>query len=269
METLKDHTIVYDDECPMCNIYTRSFVAQGLLDQKGRMAYGEVDKAEFPSVNWERARNEIALINRTDHSVTYGLDSLVKVIGHRYGWVSRCLQNRMVRYFMQHCYFFISYNRKVIAANQAYAQCSCAPTFNRSYRVAYIMLAWLFTSLVLVGYGQLLTSFVPETNVIREFLICGGQLVFQGVIMALFVKDKVLEYLGNMMTVSIIGALMLLPSLIAGIFTGPGIFYLGYFLLVVGFMVWEHSRRVKLLKLPFYLTVTWLVYRLTILLIIL
>ena len=39
METLRDHTIIYDDECPMCNIYTRAFVKHGLLDKKGRKGF--------------------------------------------------------------------------------------------------------------------------------------------------------------------------------------------------------------------------------------
>ena len=78
------------------------------------------------------------------------------------------------------------------------------------------------------------------------------------------------NYFGNVMTISLMGSLLLLPLLIINwsvqisetiLLTGFGITVLLMFL--------EHKRRVKLLKLPSYLTYTWVLYRVLILLTIL
>ena len=93
--------------------------------------------------------------------------------------------------------------------------------------------------------------------------MCGGQIVFQGLVLLLFVKDKILSYIGNMITVSLIGSLLLIPILLASIIAVTGtVFLVSYFLLVVGFMILQHQERVSNLQLPTYLTLTWILYRL-------
>ncbi|MBL4678763.1 MAG: DUF393 domain-containing protein, partial [Mucilaginibacter sp.] len=64
MKTLGNYTILYDAECPMCNIYTKAFVKTGLLDKDGRAPYQELPQDACPLVNRQRAADEIALINR-------------------------------------------------------------------------------------------------------------------------------------------------------------------------------------------------------------
>jgi hypothetical protein len=139
----------------------------------------------------------------------------------------------------------------------------CTPTFKLKYRVAYIGVAWLITSLVLVKYSTLLTGFIPETNFTREFLMCGGQVVFQLLAVGFFAKGKIMDYLGNMMTVSLIGALLLLPALMAGsIFPDlPAEIFIAYFMGVVGFMLYEHARRMKILELGWWPSASWVLYR--------
>ena len=83
MKTLHDHTIIYDDECPMCREYTKAFVKTGMLDQQGRAAYTDVVKSNIPNINWDRARNEIAMINKKDNSVQYGIDSIMTIVGQQ------------------------------------------------------------------------------------------------------------------------------------------------------------------------------------------
>ncbi|GAA4930935.1 hypothetical protein GCM10023313_39780 [Mucilaginibacter defluvii] len=85
----------------------------------------------------------------------------------------------------------------------------------------------------------------------------------------MYAADKRWDYLGNMMTISFAGALVLLPVVIAAQFIAiPAIICTLYFLAVAGLMFLEHIRRTKLLKLGWLLTATWALYRLVVLFVI-
>ena len=270
MKTLENHTIIYDDECPMCNLYTGAFVKSGMLDNAGRIPYSSFAKDPSASIDLLRARNEIALINRKDQTITYGLDSRLKIIGNSFHFLRPLFRIKLFRSLMVPLYYFISYNRKVIVpGNSPEKNNACTPTFNIKYRFAYILFAWLVTSLILNSYSHSLAPLVPETNFYREFLICGGQIAFQGILLSIFLKEKVLSYLGHLMTISLGGALLLLllkPVLL--LIGSPSLFIL-YFLMVAFLMLLEHIRRVKILGLPWFLTAGWVAYRIIILFIIL
>ncbi len=269
MKTLHDHVIIYDAECPLCNLYTGAFVKTGMLDQNGRAAYHEVcHQIDFDK---SRARNEIALVNRANGEVVYGLDSLLKIIENRFPFFKSLFQVPLFQKAMKSFYSFISFNRKVIAPGRGIVTAeSCVPDFNTCYRWAYIILCWIVSSLVLQSYASLLQHWVGQTNFFREFLICGGQILFQ-MMVARFVfrlnAEAILIYLGNMMTISLIGSLLLLPSfLISNVFSAMDpIGFLIWFVVIVGAMFLEHARRIKILKLPAGMSLSWVVYRVLVL----
>jgi hypothetical protein len=68
-----------------------------------------------------------------------------------------------------------------------------------------------------------------------------------------------------MMTVSLIGTLSLLPMLF---FNTSPIVHLGYFMMVVGVMLLEHLRRCKILELGIIPSISWVFYRMIVLVII-
>ncbi|HMJ69461.1 MAG TPA: hypothetical protein VK508_11215 [Cyclobacteriaceae bacterium] len=270
METLRNHTLVYDSECPMCDLYTKGFIAAGMLDNDGRIEYG---CARVPaSFNNQRARNEIALVDYENGTVTYGIDSLFKVIGYSIPFFKPVFGFPPVHYLFSKLYSFISYNRKVIAPPSEFEpRGSCTPAYHVGYRLAYIAFAWLIASLVLTAYASLVYPLIPRSSFAREFMICAGQIFFQVVFVRFMTRDRLLHYIGNMMTVSLIGALLLLPALIVGrVFgiTQPW-FFLAWFGLVVAFMVVVHWRRVKMLGIGWGATASWIAYRILVLWIIL
>jgi hypothetical protein len=269
MEKLPNHTLVYDSECPMCDLYTKGFINAGMLDTDGRIAYGcALVPASFSN---DRARDEIALIDYNTGTVTYGLDSLIKIISHSFPSLGRGLQSAAIHWPLTILYSFISYNRKVIAPSQAFERRgSCTPSYHTGYRITYVVFAWLITSVVLANYTPTLQPIVPGSSFLREFLICGGQVIFQMVIVRLMTRDKVLHYIGNMMTVSLIGALLLLPMLaLTHVVNIPPVASLAWFTTVVTFMLSIHWKRAKMLGLPVWATVGWVCYRLLVLCIIL
>jgi hypothetical protein len=128
----------------------------------------------------------------------------------------------------------------------------------------------MVTSYILTRYADLLIGAIPAGNIYREALICGGQIFFQGIIISLIDKEKKWNYLGNMMTISFAGSLLLgVILLLSGLIGYHPLFYCLYFLLVAGLMLLEHIRRTKLLKLGWTLTITWALYRAALLVIIL
>lgn len=270
MKKLSNHTLVYDNECPMCDLYTGGFIKAGMLDENGRVMYG---CAKVPaSFDNERARNEIALVDYETGTVTYGIDSLLKVLGHSYPLLQKISGFWPVKQFLKVLYSFISYNRKVIAPpNEFEKRGSCTPSYHVGYRIAYILFAWLIASLVLTAYAARLTPFIPQTTFSREFIICGGQILFQLVFVRFMTRDRLMHYIGNMMTVSLIGALLLLPILIVGnVFTlTQPLIYAIWFALVVTFMLAIHWKRTKMLGISWFASVTWVAYRVLVLWIVL
>lgn len=269
MKTLNNYVILFDSECPMCYAYTKAFVQTGMLAAGGRASYQDMPADICPLIDKQRAANEIALINTESGEVTYGIKSLFKIIGNAMPIFKSLFEFKPFIFGMSKIYAFISYNRKVIIPAGKKAD-EVQPSFKLHYRISYLLFTWLVTACFLTAYAHLLTDFVPLGGRFREYFICGGQMLFQGVVIAFYRKEKLWDYLGNMMTISFAGSLLLAAGLVVAksIDTHPILFML-YFLLVAGLMFLEHIRRCKVLKLGWLMTITWTFYRLIVLALIL
>ncbi|OOQ60808.1 DCC1-like thiol-disulfide oxidoreductase family protein [Mucilaginibacter pedocola] len=267
MKTLNNHLILYDADCPMCNAYTKAFTHAGMLD--GRASYQDMPEAACPLVDRQRAVNEIALVDTQTGEVSYGVQSLFKVIGNSFPVFGPLFRFAPFVWLMKKVYAFVSYNRRVIIPAAHDVQ-GIQPSFRLGYRLAYLAFTWFIVGSILTAYAHHLTPLVPLGDKLREYYICGGQVLFQGIVISFYRPEKRWEYLGNMMTISLAGALLLLPVLLLAKFVvlSPIICTL-CFLGVAGLMFLEHIRRTKLMKLGWLLTITWVVYRLLLLLVIL
>lgn len=250
----------------MCRLYTGAFINGGLLDAQGRKPYSDVSTDEYCSLDLHRAADEIALIDRKTGEVTYGIDSLIRIITHRWPVLSPLLMTAPVRWLLEHLYAFVSYNRKVIAAVKPTGK-PCNPSYHSGYRIAYLVIAFAVVSLILTTYTAYMADLLPAGHLAREYFVCGGQIIFQGAILLVYRRSRLMDYLGNMMTVSLMGALALLPLLMLSnwLQLSP-LVYAAYFLLVAGGMLLEHLRRMKLLGLGYLPSVTWVIYRALVLL---
>lgn len=270
MKTLKNHLILFDEECPMCRMYTNAFVSAGFLDKDGRAAYQELSAQACPMVDRQRAANEIALVNHETGEVTYGIGSLFKIFAQVLPFFGPLFRFKPFVWFMSKVYALIAYNRRVIVPPSKNEQFQFQPTFKLHYRIIYLVLTWLVTAYILSAYTGLMTQIIPAGNTYREYCICGGQIIFQGIIITILNRQKTWDYLGNMMTISFAGALLLLPALLVSVWLELSpLFYVLWFLSIAGLMLLEHVRRSKLLKIGWRLTFTWVLYRIAVLLIIL
>lgn len=271
MKTLENQTLLYDEDCPLCSLYTIGFVKSGMLDENGRKSYCQLSAKEQKFIDLKRAPNEIALVDNKTKTVTYGIDSLIKVIGFSFPWIEKIATMKPVHLILTKLYSFVSYNRKVIIPGKVKEEnkLQCTPDFNYKYRFIFIGFALTITTFTLFGYSNLIPNF-PESTVLRETVLAFGQIVFQSIFLLKFDKKTIINYAGNLMTVSLMGSLILMPVLLLNQFMNLGeIIILGWFGITVFIMFAEHLRRIKILKLPFYLSYTWIIYRIIALLLIL
>lgn len=269
MKTLENHLILYDAECPMCKLYTKAFISSGMLEETGRAAYQQIPAQVCPAIDLQRAANEIALVDTQSGEVSYGIKSLFKVIGYSFPVMGPLFRFAPFVWLMSKVYAFVSYNRRVIIPAATADSFAVQPAFRLRYRIAYLLFTGLVVGLVLTGYNRLFAGLVPAGNSYREYLVCGGQLLFQGAIISFYAPGKRWDYLGNMMTISFAGSLLLLPVMFLSRFLSvPPLVCVLYFLLVAGLMFLEHIRRTKLMELGWLLSITWTLYRILVLLLI-
>jgi hypothetical protein len=271
MKTLTNQTLLYDEDCPLCRVYTKGFITAGMLDENGKKPYCQLSEEEQIFIDVKRASNEIALVDTKNKTVIYGIDSLLKVIGHSFPWMEKVGNLKPIKYCLKKLYSFISYNRKVIIPSKINPEVKlqCVPDFNYKYRFIYIVFATIITTITLYYFSEMLST-LSKTNMARELILAVGQMIFQSAFLVKQEKETTINYLGNLMTVSLMGSIILMPLLVLNtIITLPEMAILGWFGITVGLMFLEHARRIKILKLSFYLSITWVIYRIIALIIIL
>lgn len=232
---LKNNTIIYDHECPMCAVYTGAFIKFGLLDQNGRHRYAALnDFACNVLIDKDRARHEIALVDTENQEVRYGLDSLFYILGNRFPILNMLFKKSWFRLIMKQLYYFISYNRKVIAPSSKPNANACVPDFDLKQRVLYILLMLYVVALFSVHF-----------NIFFEFwLYWACQVIFSvSYFKSNSLEEKVqqsIHYLGHQITILIIGSLLMLPTLFF-----PNFLFFNAFVTIL-VMSREFYRRVRL-----------------------
>ncbi len=197
---LKNNVIIYDHECPMCAAYTGAFLEFGLLDTEGRYKYADLDQFSAKLlIDKDRARHEIALVDTQKMEVRYGLESLFYILAQRFPAFSLLFKQQWFILIMKQLYYFISYNRKIIAPSSKQNETSCTPDFHLKYRLAYIMVA-LYAVVAFAIYFDI-------------FLLFWAYWVVQVVAGILIFKEKSITYLGHQLTILLIACLLMIPSI--------------------------------------------------------
>jgi hypothetical protein len=131
---------------------------------------------------------------------------------------------------MQPLYYFISYNRKVIAPSSTQNSQSCNPDFHLKYRVLYILLMMYVVGVFAFSFGL--------------FPIYWAYWAIQVLFSILYFSKKgdmrkSIAYLGHQITILLIGCLLLIPSMFLSNL-------LVYNLIIVGLVIGrEYWRRWK------------------------
>jgi predicted DCC family thiol-disulfide oxidoreductase YuxK len=147
---LTKKVIFYDESCPMCQLYTEGFVRLGVLPREGRVPFGQASVTcpeAFATLDLDRARIAIPLVDIETGEVVYGLDSLFLLIGHKLPWLRPVLRLRFLKLVLTPLYRLISYNRRRIAGcRPPETNFDCRPKSHPGWRAAWIgiaLLGWL------------------------------------------------------------------------------------------------------------------------------
>lgn len=271
MKTLENHTLLYDVDCPLCVAYTSGFMKTKMLDEQGRKPFNQLSVEEQQYVDVHRATNEIALVDTENKRVLYGIDSMLKVIGNSFPTVEKLGKLPPIYYALQKLYALISYNRKVIIPTKLKPKkaLDCIPDFNMKYRLLYVFLTLCFASTIVIQFYKFMPM-LPQMDGVTMIALMVGQFAFQVLFLLKRDTKTIVHYIGNLSTVLLIGALLLVPVIgVLQVFPLPDLAIFGVFGGVIFSMFFEHHRRVQLLELPNYLPYTWILYRIIILLLIL
>ncbi len=262
-KTLSHHQIIFDDECPLCNAYTNAFIKSGMLSPNGRVPYQIYAQTNVHGIDLPKSKNQIALVNTQTGEVTYGLDSMLKILQYRFPFVKYLFSIKIIYWFFIKMYSFISYNRKVIAPAKM-GRHTCYPDFNVMYRVVFIFFCWVIATIILTAYASLF-HFQHYPKYLEAFLLL-AQMPYQYLFMKNKNREVVLNYFGHLFFLSFFGCILLIPALIGSYFIAlPPLFILSYFLAVVVILIAMHIKRVGLLQLNYGLCFSWVAYRLLLL----
>jgi len=250
----------------MCNIYGKTFKKFNMLDQESITPYQLVGEEFTENIDMHRAQNEVAFYNTVTGKTIYGLDSMIEIFSQGKSWIKKPLQFPLIYNPLLQLYKFITYNRKVIAGNKKspLEDRVCEPDFNYFYRSMFVLFAALFTGFVLNNYTIHISRFFSVTMPwYVEYLICFGQVAWQGTMILLWSQKDSWDYLGNMSAVSTLGGLLLLPVLLLNSFMDLSVVvFMVYFVFVVCVMLMEHLRRCANMNLGYLPTVSWIAFRL-------
>lgn len=210
---LADKIILYDDSCPMCNLYTQAFVRFKLLEPENRMGLASAEPQYLALIDLNRARHEIPLLDRKTGEVVYGIDALFLIIGHRFPLFRPLFHLRPFRAAMYILYQIVTYNRRFIAGTAA--PCSgfnCAPDFNLKYRSIYLALTLTLVTTLWVTLLHMPLSQNDPTLHAALLASCGLQLLALG---CGGLAQRKWDYMSSIATNTLIFALLLAPILLS------------------------------------------------------
>lgn len=242
-----DKILVYDDDCPLCVAYTGVFVKTGLLTPKGRQSFTAASPELLHTINWQRSKNEIPLLDPATKQVLYGIDALLEILGQKCSCIKTIGHIKPVNLLLKKAYNFISYNRKVIVAiKTSPVKIDCTPSFNLFYRILFMLVFLVANTAMIYPVHQHLLLRIPVYSLsVNSLLLLHGSMVAINCIIALFLpKQTAIEYLGQVNMLTLVTNLLLLPLLITAMHLQlPDWINYGYLSLLTIVIFNEYFRR--------------------------
>lgn len=232
-----DKTLIYDDDCPLCAAYTNAFVKAGILHK--RQPFSAASPELLHTINWQRSKNEIPLLDPATKQVWYGIDALLEILGGRFPWIKTVGRYTPVNYLLKKLYNFISYNRKVIVAIKGTPdKIDCTPAFNVFYRLLFMAVFMVVSTCMLMPVHHLLQHIPFYTLSVTQLLSLHlAMIVINAAIACCLPKQAAFEYLGQVNMLSILTLLLTIPLIITNRYVPVGAVvnysYLGLLLLVI------------------------------------
>lgn len=209
--------IIYDDTCPMCAAYTNAFVNTGLLQKEGRKHFTEIAPELLALVDIKRCVNEIPVVDYSTRQVWYGIEAILEILSQKMPLVKKIGNLPTVNWCLHKLYNFISYNRRVIVANQQPPTAfDCTPDFNLRYRIYFMAFflalnTWLLFPLhhYVFGNSVLSGSSIQQLQWGHLFIVAIN------ILLALKLGKKAgIEFLGQVNMLALITLLLSVPLIL-------------------------------------------------------
>ncbi len=209
LPNLKDCVILYDDSCPMCQLYTQGFVQMNLLQAKNRVGFATATETHKASIDLNRARHEIPLLDSKTGATIYGIDALFFIFQTKFPFLTPLFRLPLFHGFWYAIYQVISYNRRLIAGTAAPKQgFDCAPDFNLKYRLCYLVFVF---ALWLVLVSSIGIVFLSEHQLALHSVFVSTLSVHTLAWAYVLLSKKGWDYVGNLATNCLLFCLLISP----------------------------------------------------------
>jgi len=243
---MRNIILVYDDNCPFCCWYSRQFVRFGFLPNTGRQGFSSADTSLINLIDFEKSRNEIPLIDKTNGQVFYGIDSLLEILDQKIPWIKKTGNIPAIKWFLKKLYKLISYNRKVIVAKKCGpGRIDCSPDLNIRYRLLFMGIFLVFNTLMLFPLHRYIFSTLPfySLTIIEIQTLHLGFVIINSIIAIKLPRVKAFEYLGQLNMLALTTVFLLILLLFLNQFALPQWSVLLYLFIAVLIIFKEYIRR--------------------------
>lgn len=254
--TTNNVELLIDEDCPMCNLYGKYLAKNKLVNLN---SYQNSVLEKDCKVNYEKAKNQIALVDKDNNKTLYGLEALYRAFGPKFPKLIKFLQMKIPAAFMPIVYAFISYNRKQIAPSTSKI---CNPNFILKYRIAYLVFGIIISAFIFkIFCKNLVFDFVHFFTFQNILFLLMVHFCFQFIILSKYDFEKRINYLGNLCTVFIIGNLLLVPIILLSTFLELSNWNIAIYITVsLTFILKLHFKRCKIIAVGFLPSISFMAF---------
>lgn len=250
------YSIVFDNQCAVCNIGAMSFKRLGLMDEKQVIKLDSFNEnAAACNVDPLRACDEMAVIDNETFEVSYGYEGWAKVISQRSKTISKLMRFGIVKSIGNPIYIFFASNRRIIAPMQANDN-TCKPKLKKGYRFSFLLLMAVYAGFITYLKGELLSGYegFEFINGWKLISVTGLGWLITGVT---YQKEDKWDYWGHLGMMA--GSAIFLQTIgLVGFYFSPSILWI---LVSMGLsdllMLKMHYKRIKLMGRSQKQTLAW------------
>ena len=255
MKSLDTKLIIYDSNCKVCSSLRDLVLKFTTIPENKIKPLKDLPKEFVGHVDTNRFRNVMALIDTRGGETLYGAEGIAYIFSSQYKVLDFLLSIRPIFLLFNFLYKTQAYNRYVIATPRSNFKCDCLPDRVVKYRVSYIVITMLISVLLYGLIGVSVKNFLPEVTSFTILFSTVISTVFVGLVAS---GGKILDYIGHVSSVLIVGGLLMLPWLLCAAFGfyQPIIFWTNVGVSCI-YVIYLHFLRMKYLEIRQSATIIW------------
>lgn len=263
MKSLDNKLIIYDSNCKVCSSFRDLIVKVTPIPESKIKAYKDLPAEMATQVDGEKFKNVMALIDTSGGNTLYGAEGVAYIFSSQYKIVDALLRFPIAFKAFNFFYKTQAYNRYIIATPKSKFQCDCFPDRLVKYRITYIAITLLISSVLTALFGVSLKHFFTGISAseaaLQMLLMAGTGWVLQIMMAIAWMRNEALDYIGHLGSIMVVGLLILVPWMLFYSITGISLIYLPAIIVLMSsaYMLYLHIERIKYLGRSQWWTVSW------------